>query len=105
MDAKGLSITMNYVVVALIVLIAAVTIVFNFNATMNTIQDILGTQTDANQLDLAENHCLTEKRNLCQLQGLPTGSTDWAEDARYGDQTCAEWASQGAFGGEIPGCE
>lgn len=105
MDMKGLSITMNYVVVALIVLIAAVTIVFNFSATMDTIQGILGTQSDANEMNLAENHCLNEKESICQLQGLDSGSTDWADDARYGDQKCAEWIRQGAFGGETPGCD
>lgn len=105
MDAKGLSITMNYVVVALIVLIAAVTIVFNFNATVSTIQDILGTQTDANKVQLAENHCLTEKADVCSQQGLSQGSTDWADDVHYGEQSCAEWISQGAFGGETPECD
>lgn len=105
MTEKGLSITMNYVVIALIVLIAAVTIVFNFSATMETIQNILGTQSSENEMQLAENHCLTEKQQICNQQDLSTGSTAWADQARYGDYTCAEWVSQGAFGGETPECE
>lgn len=105
MDAKGLSITMNYVVVALIVLIAAVTILFNFSSTVSTIQDILGTEADKSKMQLAENHCLTEKEDICSQQGLDSGSTAWADDVTYDDTSCSEWVSQGAFGGDTPGCD
>lgn len=110
MNRTGISITMSYVVIGLIMLATAATVILYFTGNMDVLREITGSEFDQNKKSLARSHCLTEKERLCNSRDYSDDLDGWAEDATYDGKSCRQLAQdQNLFGAggasDIPECE
>ena len=103
---KGVSFTLVIIVSALIMIVAATTLIISSQGILGQIGSFLeaGSPTQA---DEARSYCLERKIQACQ--SLEDGSQDWAEDVVYEGSSCSEWAEEeNVFGPDgvesIPPC-
>ncbi len=101
---KGLSLSMNMIVIALIISLVAITVLVAFSSNFETINSFISGGIDDATLDLAAENCLADFDRLCAKTSYEEGDTSWATDATYNGRTCEYWINQGALGGEINGC-
>lgn len=88
MPRRGISLSMTYVVVGLILLATAVSVIFFFSGGISDVGNVLSGQRGESAEQIARENCLTQKQQLCQqdLDGR------WYEVATYEGTTCeAYW--------------
>jgi hypothetical protein len=104
MRSKGLSLSLNMIVIALVVSLVAITVIVAFSSNFSTIESFIGGGIDDSTLDLAGENCISDYQRLCNMPGYPDGATNWSEDSTFNGQTCRHWIEQGALGGNVRGC-
>lgn len=104
MRRAGLSLSLNFIVVALIALAVATLVLLAFSGQFGSVTDFIGGGIDGSNLDLAAESCLAEKNRLCDQPQYGDDSRQWAEDATFNGQSCEYWIQQGALGGNITTC-
>lgn len=105
MGRKGISLSMTYVVLGLIMLTTAATVILYLTGNIESVKGITEGQISESRRQLIANQCLAQKTQICSDPSV-TG-TAWASEASYKGKPCAEWASQNnVFGpeGTIPRC-
>ncbi len=103
---KGMSFTLTMIIVAIVLLIAAVTITGIGSGFFSDFSGFLdaGAPEDT---ELIRQNCLDKKVTVCAQETI-TG-TDWASQVTVQDRSCREWADQeDVFGpdgtADIPPC-
>ena len=103
---KGVSFTLVIIVSALIMIVAAATLIISSQGILGQIGSFLraGSPSEA---DEARSYCLERKMQACQ--SLEDGSQEWAENLVFEGRSCRDWAEQeNIFGSDgvesIPPC-
>ncbi|MDY6770564.1 MAG: hypothetical protein SV186_01255 [Candidatus Nanohaloarchaea archaeon] len=94
MRRKGISLSMNLVVISLILLVVATAVVFAFTGQWNIFRGITSSQINSSQKELAANRCIQQKQDLCQYDQYESGDKKWWEHASYGGRDCSYWIVQ-----------
>lgn len=101
---KGVSLTMTYVVIALILISTASMLILYFSGSMEEFQGIISAESGESQQQLARENCLTEKRQLCsqdKFRNPASGDPRWYDVAEYDGKKCkAYWTNT-----DPPGCK
>lgn len=105
MERTGLSLSFNYIVIALIGVTVAFAVVSAFSSNFSVFDEFVGGSISDSKMQLAEQHCTREFRDLCKQQDIyDRDSTQWAEDATFQGRACSFYIEQGALGGEVKPC-
>lgn len=96
MARKGISLSMTYVVLGIILLSTAVTVLMYFSGNIEDLDNLISGERDASQDQLAQENCLVQKQQMCQQEGY--SEDNWAEDATYNGESCSEYWD------EVPRC-
>lgn len=96
MSGKGLSMSMSYVVIGVILLVTAATITLYFTGNMDVIDKITQDNIGEAERDLAQEHCLLEKSEACQE------GDKWWENVEYNGKECGTFWKELE---DIPRCD
>lgn len=103
MARKGISLSMSYVVIGLILLTTAFAIVTFFVGGIDQVSRIVGVNLGQSERDVVRQYCMNRKPVACQ--GYSSGEDGWANDVIYNGTSCYQWQQdQQIFGDEIPTC-
>ncbi len=104
MSRRGISLSMSYVVIGLILVTVAVFVIASVRGGIDLLEGVTEGQISESEKDLIRNQCLAGKSTECEKDDV-TG-TQWAENVHYDGQPCSEWHSQNNIfeGGGIPAC-
>ncbi|MFB6265624.1 MAG: hypothetical protein ABEI07_00900 [Candidatus Nanohaloarchaea archaeon] len=101
MGRKGISLSLSYVVLGLILIATALTVIMYFTGNMDLISQITQGNLGESKKDIAQQQCLLDKPQACQEYS--SGSTDWANDVQYNGKDCSYWWNN--YGESVPRCE
>lgn len=95
MVRKGISLSLTYVVVGLILLSTAVSVLIYFQGGIDKVQRVVGGETVESGDELARNNCEVEMRSLCRQDDID--GTQWAEEGKgggtafYNEEPCSAY--------------
>ncbi|MFB6294903.1 MAG: hypothetical protein ABEI97_04035, partial [Candidatus Nanohaloarchaea archaeon] len=81
MRRRGISLSMSYVVIGLILITVAVFVIASIRGGIDLLEGVTEGQISESKKDLIRNQCLAGKQTECEKGGV-TG-TQWAENVYY----------------------
>lgn len=100
MRRTGLSLSLSYVVMGLILLTVAATVILFATGNIQDVGGIVDSQLGQSETSLAENSCLRQKSQVCDDQGSSCGASCWLSRAEYDGETCDTYLDAS----EVTGC-
>ncbi|MFB6199330.1 MAG: hypothetical protein ABEJ83_00500 [Candidatus Nanohaloarchaea archaeon] len=99
MGRKGISLSLTYVVLGLILIATALTVIMYFTGNMDTVSRIVQGNLGESRKDIAQQQCLMDKKQICQGRSQ---NYEWWKDVSYNGRPCGEYWNNQA---DIPRCE